>query len=543
MHSSTRLTSGAATAATALLLLCAAPLLTAQSTAERPLRNAWEVHRELTVPAAARAALPQVFPSFMDYHDLVMFHPRVGYYAIGRVDFVGHYRTYPVVLAPRFGQMVAEQLFVMWQGMRRAGTLDATERFTIAEFGAGDGALAEAILDYLEQKGKQDASWRQFAAQVQYVCYDRSPALNRTQRERNARFGSRFDARLADATNLTASIAPASLKGVVLSNELPDAFSVHKILLSPDGAAEVAFVVASLPGATWDAVRPLLPAAAAGAIAADDTAVERRFFEGRSEPGVYLTRASFVTLLEHLLGTDVYETSVNALEFREAYAPASLVPEVATHLARYAGVYADVLARESTGFVSYINPGAERFIHGASEVLRAGYVLTIDYGGTWEEMLAQHSYPHFRTYGPVENEGSQLSPNGIDTSAPYAGPTLNDFTTDVNFSLLAAEGEAVGLRPLFYGSQRSLQAGTRVSLDDVPPEREREGNAEEFREWAKSFAEPGVYKMLLQQKAGTDAAYRYPARNPEALGLDRSRLNAAQRRRATALEERLKALR
>jgi hypothetical protein len=82
-----------------------------------------------------------------------------------------------------------------------------------------------------------------------------------------------------------------------------------------------------------------------------------------------------------------------------------------------------------------------------------------------------------------------------------------------------------------------------VSLDEVPPEREREGNAEEFREWAKTFAERGVYKMLLQQKAGTDAAYRYPARNPESLGLDRSRLNAAQRRRAAALEERLKTLR
>jgi SAM-dependent MidA family methyltransferase len=527
-------------AAAALLLLCGVSILTAQSTTDRPLRNAWEVHRELTVPVNAREALRDFFPSFMEYHDLVMFHPRVGYYAIGRVDFVGHYRTYPVVLAPRFGHMVAEQVFFMWQGMRRAGTLDAGERFTIAEFGAGDGALAESILDYVEQKAAQDASWRQFADQVLYVCYDRSPALNRTQRERNARFGRRFDARVADATNLTATIAPGSLKGVVLSNELPDAFSVHKIILSPDGAAEVAFVVPSLPGGTWDVIRPLLPAAAAGAIAADDAAVERRFFEGRANPDVYLTRASFVTLLEHLLATDVYEPSVNALQFREAYAPASLVPEVAAHLARYAAVYADVLARESTGFVSYINPGAERFVHGASEVLRAGYVLTIDYGGTWEEMLAQHSYPHFRTYGPVENEGLQLAPNGIDTSAPYSGPTLNDFTTDVNFSLLAVEGEAVALRPLFYGSQAALQAGTGVSLDDVPPEREREGNAEEFREWAKTFGEPGVYKMLLQQKTGTDGAYRFPARNPEPLGLDRSRLSSDGLRRAAVVEQRLR---
>jgi hypothetical protein len=70
--------------------------------------------------------------------------------------------------------MVAEQTFFMWEGMRQAGTLDATERFTIAEFEPGDGALAESILDYLERKAGEDASWRAFADQVLYVCYARA---------------------------------------------------------------------------------------------------------------------------------------------------------------------------------------------------------------------------------------------------------------------------------------------------------------------------------------------------------------------------------
>jgi SAM-dependent MidA family methyltransferase len=191
--------------------------------------------------------------------------------------------------------------------------------------------------------------------------------------------------------------------------------------------------------------------------------------------------------------------------------------------------------------VSYVNPGAERFIRDSAAVLSAGYMLTIDYGGNWEEMLAQHTYPRFRTYGPAQKDGANLSPNQIDTSAPYIGPTLNDFTTDANFSLLAAEGQLVGLKPIYYGAQRALQAGTNVSLDQVPAEREREGNAVEFRSWAESFAGPSVYKMLLQQKTGTDPAYRFPGQHPESLDLGTATLTVEQRRRADAIAQRLKA--
>jgi SAM-dependent MidA family methyltransferase len=529
----------AGVAVAVLLSIPAATPFHAQQSRERDLRNAWEVHHEFAVAPEVRSAVAEHFLSFFEYHDLVMFHPTVGYYASGRVDFVDDYRTYPVVLAPLFGHMVTEQIFFMWEGMRRAGTLDERERFTIAEFGPGDGALAESILEYVERRAKDNASWRAFADQVRYICYDRSPALNRVQQERNARFGGRFEARVADATDMTATIPAGSMKGVILSNELPDAFSVHKIILSPDGSAEVAFVVPAVPARTWQAVRPRLPAEVAQAIDAGDAAVEDRFLRGQRQGDVYLTRSSFVALLEQLIPTNVYETAVNALQFREVYAPASTVPAVADHLGRYARMYAEVLARDPRGMVSYINPGAERFIHDAGRVLGAGYVLTIDYGGNWEEMLAQHSYPRFRTYGPVQREGAQLSPNQIDTSAPYAGPTLNDFTTDVNFSLLAAEGALAGLRPLYYGSQRALRAGTSVSLNTVPAERVREGNAAEFREWAASFAEPSVYKVLIQQKDGTDSAYRFPGRNAESLDLEASTMTPAQRQRAEAIAQRL----
>ena len=73
------------------------------------------------------------------------------------------------------------------------------------------------------------------------------------------------------------------------------------------------------------------------------------------------------------------------------------------------------------------------------------------------------------------------------------------------------------MRPVYYGAQRALQAGTRVSLNRVPAERVREGNADEFRSWVESFSGPSVYKMLLQQKSGTDPKYTFAGQSPESL--------------------------
>jgi SAM-dependent MidA family methyltransferase len=508
-----------------------------QTAPPRTAKNASEIHREVAIPARAQAAVKDHFMSFLEYHDFVMFHPTLGYYASGRVNFVDDYRTYPMVMAPVFGHMVADQIMGMWSGMLKAGTLAANEAFTIAEFGAGDGTLAESILAYMQTRANTQREWRQLFDQVMYICYDRSPSLNDTQRTRNERFGKRFAAHVADAQNPTATIKPDSFKGVILSNELPDAFSVHKILLSGDGTAEVAFAVPHLPADAWAVALPLLQADVVKAIEADDALVEKTFFSGNDESRLYLTKRSFVSVLEGLSARrDDYEATSNAMQFQEAYVPASEVPAVADHLRRYATAYAAALAKDPRGMVTYVNPGAEGFIQGSARLLKAGYVLTLDYGTTWDGFLSDINYPLFRTYGPAKRESAT---NG-DTSQPYLGPTLNDFTIDVNFSLLAAEGETVGLRPLYYGSQRGLQTGTSVKLDVVPAEREREGNGAEFRSWADAFTKPSVYKLFVQQKEGTDPAYKFADTQPEPLGLvDLATLTPEQRQRATEIAKRL----
>jgi SAM-dependent MidA family methyltransferase len=252
---------------------------------------------------------------------------------------------------------------------------------------------------------------------------------------------------------------------------------------------------------------------------------------------MYLTKRSFVAILEGLASRRAdYDSTANAMEFQEAYVPASEVPAVAQHIARYATAYAAALAKDPRGMVTYVNPGAEGFIQGSARLLKAGYVLTLDYGTTWEGFLGEGNYPLFRTYGPAKRESAT---NG-DTSQPYRGPTLNDFTIDVNFSLLAAEGEAVGLTPLYFGSQRGLQTGTSVNLNVVPAEREREGSAAEFTSWAEAFTQPSVYKLFVQQKVGTDPAYKFADTQPEPLGLvDLATLTPEQRTRAGEIAKRL----
>jgi SAM-dependent MidA family methyltransferase len=532
--------------AAVLMLLGAAGAVDAGPASTPRVRNAPEIYRELAIDPGSVGRVKEFFPAFHDYQDMVMFHPTFGYYASGRVSFSDDYQTFPIVLAPVFGHMIAEQLFGMWDGMRQSGALAPTDTFTIGEFGAGDGALAESILEYIQAQAGRNPGWAEFARQVQYVCYDRSPALNRVQKARNERFGSRFDARVADATDLTATIKPGSLKGVVLSNELPDAFSVHKVLLTTTGDARVAFVAPSLSAASWLRIRPLLPASLAAQVEAGDAAIERTFFRGVRSAAVHLTKSTFAALLEATVAGNDYESVVGALEFHEIYVPVSAVPELAAHLRRYAKVYADVLARDNDGLVTYVNLGVEKMIQGAAKVLAAGYVVTIDYGAAWDGILSNDGSKHLRTYGPAHRVASAEmaaldydSLDDVQTSDPYEMPTLNDLTTDVNFSLLDVEGRHAGLRTLFYGSQKALQSGTPISLDEVPDLARQNNRVDQFLAWAEDFRAPSVFKVMIQQKDGTDNRYRYPDDNPEPLEPRGAALTPDQQQIAATIERRL----
>ena len=416
------------------------------------LLNPWAVHKEIRVDASAAAAVKEFFPSFLEYQDLVMFHPTFGYYSSGRVNFVSDYRTFPDSLYPYFGHMVAEHIFSMWEGMRKAGTLPDDQKFTIAEFGAGDGALAESILNYIDQragstvKSAERDRWNLFARQLVYACYDRSAALSAAQKKRNGRFGARFEAREGDATDPTATIPPGSLWGVVLSNVLPDAFSVHKLRFSLDGSAEVGYVAPSLTRAGWNRLDKVMSPELKARLTTEDLAIQTRVFARKREDVVFLSRAGLTSVLEAISASASKEAQnktaqnntaqnitaeLEAIDFNEIYLPIETLPELADHVRKYATQYAYEIARGNKNIVSYVNLGEGRFMQSMGSILKAGYVFTVDYGSNWDA-VSPLDFDHFRSYGP----GSQ----SVHSDA-YHWPTLNDMTSDVNFSHMAEEGQ------------------------------------------------------------------------------------------------------
>ncbi len=529
---------------------------------KRQLVNPREVYREIKVPPGRESTVPEYFYSFREYQELMLYHPEFGYYSSGRVSFTEDFGTYPVLLAPYFGQMIAQQIFRMWEGMRRAGTLGREEKFTIAEFGAGNGVLAETILDYIDQRAREDREgrWRELVSQLVYVCYDRASALREAQLRRNGRFGAQFDARDGDATDLNRTIPAASLKGFILSNEMLDVFGVQKVILSEGGESEAAFVVPFLPAKAWNQLKGRVPQDVEQSITRGDQMIRSAVLSGDPDSDVYLNRQAFVEFLESTAAWKDYVNAARTIQFREVYVPARVIPELAQHLQRYAPMYAAEVARSGKGVVTYINLGEAKFIRGAAQALKAGYVITVDYGANWDGIMASN-LPHMRTYGPGNFESAsndllaglaaahgagseglaQAAPAPENSSRgnpdPYRSPTLNDITTDVNFSFLAAEGQSSGLKTGYFGPQRALRSGTSTSTKNTALQSAtREKQLDSWRQ----FETDPTFKVLVQQKTGTDDSYAYPESHSEPLDVNERGLSESQRKRAAVIEQKLR---
>jgi len=138
------------------------------------------------------------FDAFMA---LALYTPGLGYYAndsrkFGLMPGTGSDFVTAPELSPRFGRTLARQA---------AQALEATGTAEIWEFGAGSGALALQLLDALGDR------------LLRYTIVDLSGSLQARQRERLAAWGDKVQW----ATEL-----PATMRGVVLGNEVLDAMPV-----------------------------------------------------------------------------------------------------------------------------------------------------------------------------------------------------------------------------------------------------------------------------------------------------------------------------
>jgi SAM-dependent MidA family methyltransferase len=144
--------------------------------------------------------------SFARYMALVLHAPGLGYYAGGATKFgaAGDFVTAPE-LGTLFARTLARQVVEL-----------LTPGDAVLEFGAGSGALADALTDALAALG----------ARPDYLILEPSAELVDRQRAR-VRAPARWIAAL-----------PARFRGVVIANEVLDAMPVHALAWTAQGIVE-----------------------------------------------------------------------------------------------------------------------------------------------------------------------------------------------------------------------------------------------------------------------------------------------------------------
>lgn len=159
--------------------------------------------------------------TFADYMNLVLYHPQQGYYSSGHVNIgsQGDFFT-ASSLGADFGELLTEQFWEM------AEILGFPEPFNLVEVGAGSGVLASDILHCLSNK------YPDFYKTINYLIIEESQGLICQQKKQ-----------LKDHDKITwkswQEVADGSIIGCIFSNELIDAFPVHKIVIQNNTLKEV----------------------------------------------------------------------------------------------------------------------------------------------------------------------------------------------------------------------------------------------------------------------------------------------------------------
>ena len=158
--------------------------------------------------------------TFARFMELALYCPETGYYETesGKVGRGGDFIT-SVSTGNLFGQLLAFQ-FADW-----LSALDSSTEPVLVEAGAHDGKLAQDILVWLQ------ANRPELYCRIKYCILEPSPNRQRWQQETLKSFASqvRWVSSISElAGGDSASIKSPKINGIIFSNELLDAFPVHR---------------------------------------------------------------------------------------------------------------------------------------------------------------------------------------------------------------------------------------------------------------------------------------------------------------------------
>ena len=180
-----------------------------------------------------------------EFMELALYWPAGGYYA-GRpaaaaasLDPAGDYYTSPLA-HPVFGALLAVQLYQCWQ------LLHCPHPFIAAELGAGNELLGRDITAAAAQLPNG------FGDSLRYLCLDRGPIP-----------GAAYETAAGLGRIRAAGLPLRGLRGVILSNELLDAFPVHQVKMDGGQLREVYIAIDAKGDLTETLAEPSTPALAA----------------------------------------------------------------------------------------------------------------------------------------------------------------------------------------------------------------------------------------------------------------------------------------
>jgi SAM-dependent MidA family methyltransferase len=236
---------------------------------------------------------------FERFMELALYHPAHGYYRRGRetprTGRKGDFFT-SVSVGPLFGRLLARQFLEMWERMEKPAP------FWIVEQGAEDGRLAGDILVWCRDEAPD------FFAALQYGIFEIDSSMRDEQEKVLAAVG--FEKKVKWIAEVESWESNEKPMGVFFSNELVDAFPVHRVVRRGDAWREHHVVLDEQGRFTW-CEREIQNATLAGAVqelpALDGYATEinlraRRWMEWLAETWVF----GYVVTIDYGFPASIY---------------------------------------------------------------------------------------------------------------------------------------------------------------------------------------------------------------------------------------------
>lgn len=170
---------------------------------------------------------------FCEFMEMALYDKDDGYYMVSDIQFGegGDFAT-STEFHPLFGKMIAKQIAQM------LGAFPSGKPLKLVEMGAGSGLLSKIVLEFLQRE------FPDLFASLSYFIIERSPAL----REKQGQLLEEFENQGKVVWYEDLSSLGDSFCGCLFSNELLDAFSVHRVQIEKGELKEI-FV--TLKGDQW----------------------------------------------------------------------------------------------------------------------------------------------------------------------------------------------------------------------------------------------------------------------------------------------------